>query len=267
MKKTILITGSTDGIGLETAKSLVESGHHVLIHGRNKEKLHDTVKQLKLINAQAHIHSYAADLSDLNQVRKFAAAVKKDHDKLDVLINNAGVFVVPNTMTKDGLDVRFVVNTIAPYLLTLKLIPIMNKDGRVINLSSAAQAPLDPTEISQHSTLSDGEVYAKSKLALTMWSFHLANTQAENGPSIIAVNPASMLGSKMVNTAYGVKGKSLKIGADVLVKAALSDAFSSASGKYFDNDYGQFRSPHPDAFNQRKTQDLTEEIESIISKI
>lgn len=267
MQKTILITGSTDGIGLETAKALVELGHHVLIHGRNKEKLNSTIRQLEQINQQAQVNSYAADLSDMDQVRGLAVQVKKEHKKLDVLINNAGVFVVPNKVTKDGLDVRYAVNTIAPFLLTQQLIKIMDKEARVINLSSAAQAPVSPQELTEQSTLSDGEVYAKSKLAITMWSFNLAKKLGDEGPSIIAVNPASMIGSKMVNTAYGVEGKSLKIGADVLVKAALSDEFSNVSGQYYDNDYGQFRPAHADANNPEKTNQISQEIELLLSKI
>ncbi len=267
MKKTILITGSTDGIGLETAKSLIELGHHVLIHGRSKEKLNNTLKQLKQIDEQAQINAYEADLSDFDEVRKLANHIKKEHGKLDVLINNAGVFVVPNKVTKDGLDVRYVVNTIAPYLLTEQLLPIMDSDARVVNLSSAAQAPINPNELSNQSALSDGEVYAKSKLAITMWSFNLAASLGDQGPSIIAVNPASMLGSKMVNTAYGVEGKSLKVGSDILVRAATSDEFSNVSGRYFDNDYGQFRSPHPDANNNDKTKKIVQVIKQIINDL
>lgn len=267
MKKTILITGSTDGIGLQTAKKLIKLGHNVLIHGRNKVKLEAIKQELSQINNQTEIQSYSADLSDINEVRGLAAQVIQEHKKLDVLINNAGVFVVPNKVTQDGLDVRYVVNTIAPYLLTQLLMPIMDVESRVINLSSAAQAPIDPSELSNPSTLSDGEVYAKSKLALTMWSFQLAQSLGDNGPLIIAVNPASMIGSKMVNQAYGVEGKSLDVGADVLAKAALSDEFSNASGKYFDNDYGQFKSPHPDANDEKKTAELTQYIELLLSKL
>ncbi len=203
----------------------------------------------------------------MDEVRNLVAKLKKEHDKLDVLINNAGVFVVPNKVTKDDLDIRYVVNTIAPYLLTQLLIPVLHAQARVINLSSAAQSPIDPSELSEPSTLSDDKVYAKSKLALTMWSFNLAKSLGNQGPSVIAVNPASMIGSKMVNTAYGVEGKSLKVGADILVKASLSDEFSNASGQYFDNDHGDFRSPHPDALNQHKTNQISEKIESILTQI
>ena len=143
-------------------------------------------------------------------------------------------------------------NTIAPYMLTKKLLPLFNLSGRIINLSSAAQAPVDTKILAGPPRLSDGEAYAQSKLALTMWSCHMGRALKNKGPAIIAVNPASFLGSKMVKEAYGVAGKDLSIGADILCRAALSDEFASASGRYFDNDSGKFSPPHPDALNDRK---------------
>ena len=98
----------------------------------------------------------------------------------------------------------------------------------------------------------DGPVYAQSKLALTMWSIHLAHQLGDQGPLIIPVNPASFLGSKLVKDAYGLEGNDLGIGADILCRAALSEEFSNASGKYFDNDSGLFKDPHADALDAEK---------------
>lgn len=117
------------------------------------------------------------------------------------MINNAGVFIVPETVTSDGFDVRFMINTIAPYLLTQQLLPLLDKTSRIINLSSAAQSSVSPEELTKPSVLSDSAVYAKSKLALTMWSRQMALQLGANGPSIIAINPKSFLGSKMVEQA------------------------------------------------------------------
>jgi len=181
-----------------------------------------------------------------------------------VLINNAGVYKVPSKTADNGIDIRFVVNTIAPYLLTQKLAPLLGKQGRVINLSSAAQASVDITALGEANCLSDDMAYAQSKLALTMWSRHLAQIQNEQGPAIIAVNPASFLGSKMVKEAYGTQGNDLQIGVDILVRASLSEEFSDASGLYFDNDKGAFSDPHPDALDPIKNQAVTEKIEEIL---
>jgi NAD(P)-dependent dehydrogenase (short-subunit alcohol dehydrogenase family) len=265
MQKTILITGSTDGIGLATARELVSKGHHVLLHGRNSTKLEHVESELASIPGDGKVESYVADLSQMSHVESLAKSVAEKHARLDVLINNAGVFSTRSPITADGFDVRFVVNTIAPYLLTKSLLPLIGKGGRVVNLSSAAQSRVDPSALLGQISLPDGAAYAQSKLALTMWSRQLALSLGSNGPAIIAVNPGSMLGSKMVKEAYGVAGKDIQIGADILTRAALSDEFASASGKYFDNDSGRFASPHLDALDNEKCLKLVQTIESIIA--
>ena len=267
MQKTILITGATDGIGLETSKALVGLGHKLLLHGRNPAKLESVSKALSSLTAGADTEYYVADLSDMAEVKALAKAVAEKHAKIDVLINNAGVYSAPKPITKDGLDVRFAVNTIAPYLLTKRLLPLIESSGRVINLSSAAQAPVDPEALVGRVKLSDGAAYAQSKLAITMWSRSMALSLSDDGPVIIAVNPRSMLGSKMVKEAYGVAGGDLRIGADILCRAALSDEFADASGRYFDNDTGQFASPHPDALNSQKCEEIVRVVEAVLAEI
>jgi NAD(P)-dependent dehydrogenase (short-subunit alcohol dehydrogenase family) len=137
----------------------------------------------------------------------------------------------------------------------------------VVNLSSAAQSPVDPKALAGEGRLSDGAAYAQSKLALTMWSRSLALSLKASGPAIIAVNPGSMLGSKMVKDAFGVDGGDIRIGADILRRAALEDEFAAASGQYFDNDSGQFTSPHPDALDQGKSQEVIRMIETVLAKM
>ena len=267
MQKTILVTGSTDGIGLETAKMLVSLGHRVLLHGRNPAKLEKVERTLAALPGGGPVESYVSDLSRMSDVETFAKAVSEQHTQLDVLINNAGIFKVSDPMTPDGLDVRFAVNTIAPYLLTKRLLPLMGASGRVINLSSAAQSTVDPEALAGRVQLSDMAAYSQSKLAITMWSRTMALALGEDGPAIIAVNPASMLGSKMVKQAFGVDGGDLRIGAEILCRAALADEFAAASGRYFDNDSGRFASPHPDALNPQKSEKIVRVIEAVLAEL
>jgi len=268
MQKTILVTGSTDGIGLATARMLVSQGHHVLLHGRNAEKLVEVEETLYGLANGGGVESYVADLSSMAEVEALAKAVAKQHASLDVLINNAGVYKTPETITQDGLDVRFAVNTIAPYLLTQRLLPLIGSSGRVINLSSAAQSPVDTEALTGGVRLPDDyDVYAQSKLAITMWSRHIALALKENGPVFIAVNPGSLLGTKMVKEGFGVAGKDIHIGAEILTRAALADEFETASGQYFDNDSGQFASPHPDALDPQKSYEIVRVIEAVLKDI
>jgi NAD(P)-dependent dehydrogenase (short-subunit alcohol dehydrogenase family) len=265
MPKTILITGSTDGIGLATAKVLVTQGHTVLLHGRNPAKLAEAEKALSALPGAGRIESHVADLSRLSAVESLATAVAERHTTLDVLINNAGIFHTPDTRTPDGLDVRFAVNTLAPYRLTQRLLPLLGTAGRVVNLSSAAQAPVDVNALAGRGQLADMAAYAQSKLALTMWSRQMALALKADGPIIVAVNPGSLLASKMVKEGFGVDGADLGIGADILVRAALSDEFATATGLYFDNDSHQFASPHPDALDPRKSLDVMRAIEATLA--
>ncbi|NET73896.1 MAG: SDR family NAD(P)-dependent oxidoreductase [Sphaerospermopsis sp. SIO1G2] len=266
MPKTILITGSTDGIGLDTAKIFAEMGHYVLLHGRNPEKLQNVANELAAISAVAGVDSYVADLSNLADVAQFAHAVAQKHSKLDVLINNAGIYSSANLLTPDGLDARFAVNTIAPYLLAKALLPLMENDGRIVNLSSAAQAPVNLNALASPPQIADEfNAYAQSKLALTMWSSAMAKS-LKNGPIMVSVNPGSMLGTKMVQQAFNVAGKDIGVGSKILVRASLSDEFAGASGQYFDNDAGRFAPPHPDSLNEQKAAEIVQIIEKTIAQ-
>lgn len=265
MTKIILITGATDGIGLETAKMMAPEGHTLLLHGRNPDKLVAASETVSRIDGAGQVKTYYADLSVLSEVEALADEVKGDFKSIDILINNAGVFKMSNPLTKDGYDARFIVNVVAPYMLTKALLPTLGSNGRVVNLSSAAQAPVNVQGFLNKQAFSDGDAYAQSKLALTMWSFEMAKELGTNGPMIVAVNPASFLDSKMVKEAYGRAGNDLRIGADILTRAALSDEFADASGRYYDNDRKSFAEPHPDALDSAKNKQLIHAIEHLIT--
>jgi len=264
MSKTILITGSTDGIGLETAKKLSAAGNKVLLHGRNPDKLAAAEAEVAGVSGSGAVETYLADLSDLGAVAGLADKILAAHETLDVILNNAGILKSPVDMTPAGLDIRFVVNLLAPVLLTQKLLPLMDPGGRVVNLSSAAQAPVDFNALAGRTRLSAMDAYSQSKLALTMWSRHLANALAGKGPLVVAVNPGSLLASKMVKEGFGIAGNDIGIGADILVRAAVSDDFASANGRYFDNDSGRFADPHPDGLNDAKVEALMERVAALL---
>lgn len=263
MTKTILITGSTDGIGRVAAQKLVELGHHVIIHGRNATKLADVRRDLSALGV---ISSYQADLSRPSEVTALAQDILRDVPKLDVLINNAGVFKAPNVVTDDGLDVRFMVNTLAPLVLTQRLRPVLGVRARVLDLSSAAQRPVNLSALRGEVQLSDMEAYAQSKLALTMWSRHMAISHPQ-GPTFIAVNPGSLLATNMVKNAFGMDGNDINIGGDILVRLALEPGIEAHSGAYYDNDAGDFGFPHEDANDAAKVRAVVDTLEAVVAKI
>ncbi|AWV97150.1 SDR family NAD(P)-dependent oxidoreductase [Arcticibacterium luteifluviistationis] len=268
MSKSILITGSTDGIGKLAAIKLAKDGHQLYLHGRSEEKLDKVISEIKTLSNNENIKGFVADFSDLADVKKMAAEVKEDISKLDILINNAGIFTSPILKTKDGLDIRFAVNYFAPFILTKALLPLLQKGStpRIINLSSAAQAPVSLDALSGQGEIPAQSSYAQSKLALTMWSFDLAKN--EPGIEVVAVNPGSLLNTNMVREAYGKHWSSADKGANILYDLAISTEYEGASGKYFDNDKGEvkgtFGDAHPDAYNQNAIKRLIEVTESIM---
>jgi len=263
---TILVTGATDGIGLLTATMLAEQGHRVLLHGRSEERLAAALASLPRTEGIEPL-AFRADLSRLSEVVQLAEQVSDEVGQLDVLINNAGVFKLAEARSPEGLDLRFVVNTLAPYVLTQRLLPALSARGRVVNLASAAQAPVDLDALAGRRSLDDSAAYAQSKLGLIMWTRHLAASLGADAPMVVAMNPASFLASKMVRSAYGVEGKDLSVGAEVLVGAVLDASFADASGKYFDNDAGQFAAPHPEAMHPERNEALIGALDALAQRL
>lgn len=261
--KTLLITGATDGIGLETAKRLAAAGHAVLLHGRSAAKLDHAAEAVAAVGGGGAVERFVADLARLDAVDALAEAIRGRGRPLDVLINNAGVLKAPEAITAEGLDLRFMVNTIAPCRLTVRLAPLLGTLGRVVNVASAAQAPVDLAALSGGARLADMPAYAQSKLALIMWTREMAAAFGAEGPALIAVNPGSLLASKMVRDGFGIAGSDLGKGADILMAAALDAAFAEKSGAYFDNDAGRFAPPHADALDAAKTAAVAEAVKRL----
>ncbi|GAB3653707.1 SDR family NAD(P)-dependent oxidoreductase [Echinicola sediminis] len=250
--KTIVITGSTDGIGKLTAIKLGKDGHKLLLHGRNSKKLQVAISEVKKLSNNENITGFVSDFSEVGNVEKMLAEITDEVSEIDTLINNAGIFNSPFETNDDGFDIRFAVNFLAPYLLTRGLLPLLKKSAspRVINLSSAAQAAVSIDALKGGERLSAQQAYAQSKLALTMWSFSFEKAHPEI--MTVAVNPGSLLNTKMVKEAYGHHWSSADKGADILYRLANLEKFTHSGGNYFDNDKGKFDLAHNDAYDQEK---------------
>lgn len=223
------------------------------------------VSEIKEQTKNESIKGFVADFSNLDAAKQMTQEIKQDLSKLNVLINNAGIYSSSKSQNSDGLDMRFAVNYLAPFVLTSELIPLLNKaeKSRIINLSSAAQSPVDHEVLIGVEKRSESETYAQSKLALAMWSFYLAKT--EPSINVIAVNPGSLLNTNMVKKAFGKHWSSADKGANILYELAVSEDYKGASGKYFDNDRGTFAEAHPDAYNETKIDKLINTTAAILA--
>lgn len=262
--KHIFITGTTDGIGKLAAVRFAKEGHTLYLHGRNADKLRALSSQIKAETNNLNIFEYVADFSDLESVKAMAELIKNELSQIDILINNAGVFISSNIRNEAGLDMRFVVNYLAPFIITNALTPLLKKgtEARIINLSSAAQASVSHEALFGKVDLTLNESYAQSKLALTMWSFHLA--KALKGITVIAVNPGSLLNTKMANEAYGEYWSPAEKGSDIIYDIAISETHKEITGKYYDNDNGLYANAHPDAYNPTLIQEVIKATELLI---
>lgn len=258
---TIMITGATDGIGLGLAKALAQQGHDLLLHGRSKEKL--AAASAELSDSGGKVWSYQADFSDLDQARYMCEQILAEHHSIDVLVNNAGVYKMADATTTLGIDARYVVNTITPYLVT-KLLSKVLVNGRVINVSSAAQAQVDMSLLTGKELPTDAmQAYAQSKLAITAWTFALANSDASI--AYFAVNPGSLLATNMVKKGWGIEGKDPNSAISLLTDLALSEQCLAHRGEYFDNDQGNWGRSHPDTYQPQVQNAIVDALEGIIA--
>lgn len=259
MPHTLLLTGATDGLGRLAAEMLAARGHRLLLHGRDAAKLAAVAEAL----GDRVLGTYRADLADLDAVLAMAEAIRADHTWIDVLIHNAGVLKTPTPRTPEGLDVRFLVNVLAPMLLTRELLPLLPADGRVVSVSSAAQSPVDLAALRGERELPAMAAYGQSKLALAVWSQAMGEAHPD-GPVFVAVNPGSLLASKMVREGFGIAGRDPTIGADILCRAALDPAFAAAHGRYYDNDDGAFGVLHPAGREPERNAALLAALEALL---
>ena len=235
--KTALITGSTDGVGRLVARRLGEAGARVLVHGRSRERGERTVTEIKQGGGTAEFLS--ADLSALAEVRRLAATVQERTDRLDILINNAGVGTggsgAPRQTSADGHELRFAVNYLAGFLLTHLLLPLLRQSApaRIVNVASAGQQPLDFDDIMLTRSYSGMRAYCQSKLAQIMFTLDLAGELRGTDVTVNALHPATYMDTAMVRRAGITPSSSVEEGAAAILNLATSPALEARSGLYF----------------------------------
>jgi len=234
--QTIFITGATDGIGKLTAIQLAKQNAHLLIHGRDEKKVANVVDEIKQSANNKKIEGFVADLSSLDEVRHLANEVLNKHEKLDVLINNAGAGTVDKRYGKDGTELRFAVNYLAPFLLTHLLLPALKNaaPSRIVNVSSAGQVAVNFDDIMLEKNFNGVTAYRQSKLALIMFTIDLAEKLKEENITVNSLHPGTYLDTNMVRHSGITPWGKPNTGADVEVFLAVSADLENVTGKYFD---------------------------------
>jgi len=237
-EKTILITGASDGLGKQTALELAKSGAHLFLHGRNLEKTQLVADELVAQTGNDAIEVIIADFQSLKEVRGLAAELMKRTSKLDGLINNAGIFMKKRQISEDGFELTFVVNHLAPFLLTNLLLDLLKQSAsaRIVTVSSVGHkfVYLNPVDIQSKHFFWGWVNYCRSKLLNILFTFTLA--QRLVGSQVVAncIHPGVIRNTNLTNTALITWGMSINEGAKSIVNLALSSKFEGLSGKYFD---------------------------------
>uniref|UniRef100_H3D5K2 Retinol dehydrogenase 13 n=1 Tax=Tetraodon nigroviridis TaxID=99883 RepID=H3D5K2_TETNG len=252
--KTVIITGANTGIGKEAARELAQRGGRIIMGCRDMEKCEATAKEIRGSTLNRHVYASQLDLSSLKSIREFAEKITKEEQRVDVLINNAGVMRCPAWKTEDGFDMQFGVNHLGHFLLTNLLLDKLKESApsRVINLASLAHivGKMDFEDLNWEKKKFDTkQAYCQSKLANVLFTRELAKRlQAGTGVTVNAVHPGvvatelgrhtglhqSRFSSSVLSPFFSLLVKRPELGAQPVVYLAVSDDMEGVTGKYYD---------------------------------
>jgi NAD(P)-dependent dehydrogenase (short-subunit alcohol dehydrogenase family) len=268
--RTALVTGATDGVGRVVARELAQQGWLVLVHGRDRGRGEALAHE---IGQAGNATFLAADLASLAEVRRLAGEVRKSTNRLDLLINNAGIGTVGNApgrqTSADGHELRFAVNYLAGFLLTHLLLPLLKAStpARIVNVSSAGQQAIDFSDVMLTRHYSGSAAYCQSKLAQIMFTVDLADALKGSGVIANALHPSTYMNTTMVRQSGNAPISKVEDGAAAILQLAVSPALEGKSGLYF-NVLREARA-NPQAYDpeaRRRLRDLSLELVGLSGK-
>jgi NAD(P)-dependent dehydrogenase (short-subunit alcohol dehydrogenase family) len=236
--KTVLITGSTDGVGRYVAARLAYAGAKVLIHGRDAARgkaLADEIKR----QGRGEAVFYQADLSSLTGVRQLAKAVLADNGRLDVFVSNAGIGSQnegpARQISADGHELRFAVNYLAGFLLAYRVLPLLRASApsRIVNVASLGQHPIDFDDVMITKGYSGSRAYAQSKLSQIMFTIDLADELKGSGVTVNSLHPATYMNTTMVRAGGITPISTVEQGGEAILHLATGDDVAGKSGLFF----------------------------------
>jgi NAD(P)-dependent dehydrogenase (short-subunit alcohol dehydrogenase family) len=248
---TVLLTGSTSGMGRDLAFALARAGHVVVAHGRDGHRTARLVAEID--DAGGEAYAVVADLASLTEVRALGVRIAEAHPDLDVLVNNAGIGFgaqgAGREESVDGHELRMAVNYLAPVALTRALLPVLraNTPARIVNVGSAGQVPVDFDDFEFTSGYVGLQAYRRSKFALAVYTFALAEELAGSGVTVNVLHPATYMDTAMVRESGVTPRSSVEEGTTSVLSLATTDAGLTNNGAYFNGTRPSLA--HPDAYD------------------
>ena len=230
MKKYILITGATDGIGLKSAEKFASMGKRLILHGRRKERLSAAIERIRAINPQVDLKGVVADFEDLSATQEVFSSLKGV--ALECLVNNAGTFDSSGRLTKDGFEVTYQVNHLAHVLITHLLLDSLKKTewARIVIVASMAHAHAVDFNALELKRFPVGyEAYALSKLCNILFAFKMARMLKKERISVNCIHPG-VINTKLLVNNWGACGVDVNKAHEMVLFACNLD--KSVTGKY-----------------------------------
>lgn len=236
--KTILITGSTDDVGRYVASRLAAEGAKVLIHGRDAARAKTLIDEIVKAGHAAPAF-YQADLSSMTGTRQLAEAVRRDHERLDVFVSNAGIGSQNDGPQRqesaNGHELRFAVNYLSGFLLAHLLLPLLKAaaPSRIVNVASLGQHPIDFDDVMITRDYSGSRAYAQSKLAQIMFTIDLAEELKASRITVNSLHPATYMNTTMVRAGGITPMSTVEQGGAAILHLVAGDDVANRSGLFF----------------------------------
>jgi NAD(P)-dependent dehydrogenase (short-subunit alcohol dehydrogenase family) len=246
-EKVCLITGATSGIGKATAMELVKMGASVVMVGRDRGRGEAALAEIKEKSANASVDLMLADLSSQQEIHRLAGEFKEAYPRLDVLINNAGLFRSKRITTADGLETTFAVNHLAYFLLTKLLLDVLKASApsRIVNVSSGDHnnGAIDFDDLQGEKGYKGAKAYSQSKLADVLFTYELGRRLEGTGITANCLHPGAGVRTNFGSGVFGVFGLIVRAlrpfmispekGAETSIYLASSPEVEGLSGRYF----------------------------------
>ena len=261
-EQVILVTGATDGLGRGVAADLASRGATVLLHGRSPERLERTLAQLRDETGSEKLRTYRADFASLAEVRAMAAEVAANEERLDALVNNAGIGFLPEReFSQDGVELVLQVDYLAGYLLTRELLPLIQASApsRIVFVASAGQAPIDFDDPMMDQGYDAGRAYCQAKLAQINQTMEMA-ARLDGDVAVTALHPSTFMPTKILGPGMDPRS-TVQEGIDATVRLVADPELEGVSGVYFDvQDAARAMDQAYDPDAQRRLRELSEQL-------